>query len=102
MSYYFHISNWSVDTNPVGGIKIPTIAVFLIVPLIGLAFLMFLPFIGFYLCIVALLNKVRSLVVAVSRPSMIVGEAHLTGHPAEGKGGDELADLEEEVTRRRT
>jgi hypothetical protein len=47
MAYYIK-KDWSLSTEP-PGVKIPTAAAFLFVPVIGLAFLMFLPAAGFYL-----------------------------------------------------
>lgn len=45
---YFNPQNWTFSHTP-PGVRIPTVALFLGVPFIGLAFAMFLPAVGFYL-----------------------------------------------------
>lgn len=56
-SYYFHHQDWCFNTDPVGGMKIPTALVVLAAPIMGAMFLMFLPFVGFYLTGQALVRK---------------------------------------------
>lgn len=50
-SYYFHRSNWTIDTLPPqsGDIRVPTAAVFVLAPLMGATFVVFLPVIGFWM-----------------------------------------------------
>lgn len=98
MSYYFH-SDWSINTTP-GGVKLPTILVLALVPMMGALFLMFLPLIGFVLCVQALALKARSIaieLVASMAGNVAVGEAHLTGSPPKSEGSDVLADLQNEI-----
>jgi hypothetical protein len=59
MAYYFNRTNLSFSPNP-PGTPIPFPLLFLGMPLIGLAFLMFLPAAGFYLV-------GKALVVGVAR-----------------------------------
>ena len=97
MSYYFH-KNWTIDTTP-GGVKLPTVAVFLLVPILGALFLMFLPLIGFLLAIQAAALKVKSLaldLLSASTTPVAIGEAHFTGKPT-----DPLDEMEKEIENRR-
>ena len=87
-----------LDINLEGrGTPINTAVALLIAPVIGLAFLMFLPFIGFYLALSALALKTGKLIkgwaedysTTLSSP----GEAHLTGHkPSENAQEDTTLD----------
>lgn len=73
---------------------------FIFVPLMGLAFLMFLPFIGFYLVAQALALKIYSLRDALPGAMLATGTAHLTGHEPSSKLVDvskALIDIENEV-----
>jgi hypothetical protein len=125
--YYFHVQDWAL--HPVGRdgellpgaaresyFHVPVLLALLIAPLMGAAFLMFLPFIGFYLVFGAALRRVArffgrsaSEIAATVQPGWKPGEAHLTGkrgeegppQPAERKGPDELTELEREVEARR-
>ncbi len=65
--YYFSPRSWEVHPVPADGerlpgeagqawFQIPTVAALVLTPLLGLTFLMFLPFIGFYLTIEAALR----------------------------------------------
>lgn len=47
MAYYIR-EDWSIHAEAPGR-RVPTVAVFVITPLLGAAFLMFLPVCGFYL-----------------------------------------------------
>jgi len=73
---------------------------FIIAPFMGLLFLMFLPFIGFYLTAKALVAKMID-VASFSPPQ--VGNAYLTGSPNFGTlpESDSLSDIEKEVANRR-
>lgn len=48
MAYYFNRKNLSFSSNPPGA-RVPFPLLFVGMPLVGLAFLMFLPAAGFYL-----------------------------------------------------
>lgn len=48
MAYYFRRDNWSFHPEPPGK-PVPTVLVLAAMPLLGLAFLMYLPTIGFWL-----------------------------------------------------
>lgn len=100
--YFFDKSNWSFNTEG-RGTEIHWTLVFLGMPVIGLLFLMFLPFIGFYLSIQALIQKVGVLLrpIFVYTPA-IAGQAHLTGHSTEGSiskndKSPALEELEKEI-----
>jgi hypothetical protein len=125
--YYFNMSNWSLqpvsrDGEQLPGaageryFPVPLLMVFALVPLMGAAFLMFLPFIGFYLVFAAALRPVGRLfqksateIAATIEPGWQPGEAHLTGRRAEEKNVDEqappaageLAKLEAEIEAKR-
>lgn len=78
----------------------PSFRNFLFVPLMGLAFLMFLPFIGFYLVFQALAAKLFSFRDALPGMMVAPGTAHLTGHEPSGKlidVGEALSDIENEI-----
>ena len=126
--YYFNIRSWDVHPVAADGerlpgeagqswVAIPTAAALMLAPLLGLAFLMFLPFIGFYLTIEAAVQPVLRIfrheageLAATMSPGWQPGEAHLTGKreeetkivegqgpPAEG----EIEKLAREVEARR-
>jgi hypothetical protein len=126
--YYFSAKSWEVHPVPADGERlpgeagqhwyaIPTAAALVLTPLLGLTFLMFLPFIGFYLTIEAALRPLlrvfrreASELAATMSPGWQPGEAHLTGKPA-GKGagaegeaapGEELEKLAREIEARRS
>jgi hypothetical protein len=108
--YWFNTSSWEVHPVPADGerlpgeagqqwLAIPTVAALLLAPVLGLTFLMFLPFIGFYLTIEAAIRPLlrvfqhqASELAATMSPGWQPGEAHLTGkrteegHPVEGQG----------------
>ncbi len=96
----------------------PLPVVLTIAPLMGAAFLVFLPFIGFYLVGQAAVRPVARVfrrsateMAATVRPGWQPGEAHLTGRRAEGehKGEEarkeaaegELSELEREIAAKR-
>jgi hypothetical protein len=100
--YYFNAASWDVHPVAADGerlpgetgqswIAIPTVAALFLAPVLGLAFLMFLPFIGFYLSVEAALQPVlrifkheASELAATMSPGWQPGEAHLTGKREEG------------------
>jgi hypothetical protein len=125
--YYLNASSWSV--TPVahdgerlpGGhgrwMRIPTAAALALVPVLGAAFLVFLPLIGFLVTLHALASAVVNAIhgsatelAATVNPGWVPGEAHFTGKTAahagvEEKGptagGDALEALAAEIARRR-
>jgi hypothetical protein len=130
--YYFDTTGWAMrpvarDGEPLPGpsdriyFRVPLLAVFAIGPLMGAAFVMFLPFIGFYLVLQAALRPAARLfqrsaaeVAATVQPGWQPGEAHLTGRRAESERASEdgeegkppaedggLSELEREIAKRR-
>jgi hypothetical protein len=126
--YYFNSANWSIQPVAEDGARlpategtfyaVPTVVALLATPILGLAFLVFLPFIGFLLTFKAAVAPVAQLIhgsagsmAATMSPGWQPGEAHLTGkraeHPSvEEKGptaavGEELEALEQEIARKR-
>lgn len=125
--YYFNLSSWSIHGVAAAGerlpgepgqtwLAVPTIVALMLTPILGLAFVVFLPFIGFYLVLQAALRPVLKVfrheageLAATLSPGWQPGEAHLTGKreeeskPAEGQGPpqDELEKLAKEVEARR-
>jgi len=94
-------------------VKVPFPLLFVVVPVMGALFLVFLPFIGFGLFAYAIAKRIAGGVrrgatelASTVQPGMIPGEAHLTGKPGEEKkaGGDapaHLEKLEKEIAERR-
>jgi hypothetical protein len=120
--YYFSTNTLGVEViGEAGGklpgaattryVSVPFPALFLIVPVVGLAFLIFLPLIGFALLGYALVQRVTGHVAkeanafaATVAPSQATGAAYLGGHEAEKKDekvGPELEKLEQEVSDKR-
>ncbi|HEX8910684.1 MAG TPA: hypothetical protein VF805_15875 [Anaeromyxobacteraceae bacterium] len=125
--YYFSAKSWTLHPMPRDGealpgevgeryVHVPLLVAFVLAPIMGAAFLMFLPFVGFYLAISAVLRPVtrgfrRSAeeVAATLTPGWAPGEAHLTGKRAEGEAVEEkgppaedaLSEVEREVAKRR-
>jgi hypothetical protein len=125
--YYFSAKSWTLHPMPRDGealpgevgeryVHVPLLVAFVLAPIMGAAFLMFLPFVGFYLAISAALRPVtrgfrRSAaeVAATMTPGWAPGEAHLTGKRAEGAAVEEkgppaedaLSEVEREVAKRR-
>lgn len=98
--------NWkrlAITQEGEGTVVHPLVALAL-TPIIGLAFLMFLPFIGFYLSAQAIVLKLshvfKHATVSVSAPPA-VGAAYLTGHEATGQKDESLAELHKEIQSRR-
>ena len=126
--YWFSTKSWSLhpvsnDGEALPGaagetyVRIPLLLAFAVAPLMGAAFLMFLPLIGFYLALHAALRPVLKIfrssateIAATVQPGWAPGEAHLTGKRNEGEGVEEkgppaaegeLASIEKEVEARR-
>jgi hypothetical protein len=121
--YYWNPKRWGVEVVPPEGgrlpgevtakyMKLPFPLVLAVVPIAGLVFLMFLPFIGFYLFANAIVKKLsggvkRSATELASTvsPGWAPGEAHLTGKAGEkkeeGAVTPELEKLEKEIAARK-
>jgi hypothetical protein len=121
--YYWNPKSWAVEVVPAEGgrlplsdtnfVKVPFPLLFVIVPVLGALFLMFLPLIGFALLGYAIVRKVTGGVkesatelAATVSPGWVPGEAHLTGKPGEEKApGTEphagIRELEDEVAAKR-
>jgi hypothetical protein len=125
--YYLDPSSWCVtpvahdgDRLPSGNgrwMRIPTAAALALVPVLGAAFLVFLPLIGFLVTLHALaslvVNAFRGTATALAAtvsPGWQPGEAHFTGKAAERAGpesqgpisnADALEALAVEIARRR-
>jgi hypothetical protein len=127
--YYWNARSWEVETVPDEGgtlkgaaearyVKVPFPALFVIVPLLGALFLMFLPLIGFGLFAYAIAKKVTGgvkrgatdLAATVQPGQFAAGSAYFTGKPGEEKDGKAaeaakspaIAKLEEEIEARKT
>jgi hypothetical protein len=127
--YYWNPKAWSVEVIPPEGGRLPAAAasylklpfplLFLVVPVLGALFLMFLPLIGFALFFQAIVKKVTGGVkegaadlAATLQPGWQPGEAHFTGKPGEEGAPGEKADaaaptreleaLEKEIEAKRT
>jgi hypothetical protein len=127
--YWFSTRTWTLhpvskDGEALPGsagevyVRIPLLLAFVVAPLMGAAFLMFLPFIGFYLAFSAVLRPLTKVfrrsadeLAATVSPGWAPGEAHLTGKRAEAEGVEEkgppaaegeLASVEREVEARRS
>jgi hypothetical protein len=123
--YYWNASNWEVEVVPSEGgrlqggsgaryVKVPFLALFVIVPLLGATFLMFLPLIGFGLLAYALAKRLASaftrgateLASTVQPGGFAAGNAYFTGKPGEEKREGEapasstLDELEKEIAER--
>lgn len=120
--YYFSGQSWTLrpmhrDGEALPGapgekyLRVPLPLAFALAPLMGAAFLVFLPLIGFYLAGHAAVRPVARMftssateIAATVQGDWQPGAAHLTGHPAprhEGEAAgaveDPLADLEREI-----
>ncbi len=127
--YYWNPGNWEVEVvSPEGGrlkgaegakyAKVPFLALFAIVPLLGALFLMFLPLIGFALFAYAIVKKVTGSVTqgatelasTIQPGQFAAGEAYFAGKPEEEKKGEgavdaakspEIEKLEKEIADRK-
>ena len=117
--YYWNPRNWEVEVVPSEGaklrgaadtsyVKVPFPALFVIVPVLGATFLMFLPVIGFGLLAYAAAKKVTGgvakgateLASTVQPGQFAAGAAYFTGKPGEEKrdekaGGAASPELEQ-------
>jgi hypothetical protein len=127
--YYWNARSWEVEAVPDEGgtlrggrdaryAKVPFPALFVIVPLLGALFLMFLPFIGFALFAYAIAKKITGgvkqsateLASTIQPGQFAAGEAHFTGKPGEERKDEnqgapakspELETLEREIAERK-
>ncbi|MGZ6079058.1 MAG: hypothetical protein ACXWK6_14795 [Myxococcaceae bacterium] len=126
--YYFNTKTWMLQNVAQDGemlpgasqekyLVVPVLLALVVAPLMGAAFLMFLPFVGIALTAQAAFRPVARLfgrsateLAATLQPGLQPGEAHLTGKPADEKAGaetaepaaeDETAKLEREIADRR-
>ncbi len=115
--YYINLSRLAIEpvaenggrlpAGPGTWKRIPTLAAILATPIVGLAFLMFLPMIGFVLCAKAVAVKLTGpateLAASVS-PGMATGAAYMTGkegEKAEEKAAPEVEKLAKEIEEKR-
>lgn len=124
--FYWNVGRWELANIPAGGgelageagdgfVKLPFLLALVIAPLMGLLYVMFLPFIGFAMLLATIVKGVargvHRLVVgtaAVVHPAWRPGEAYLTGekHDEKKKEGEPRKDaaldaLSREVEKRR-
>jgi len=127
--YWLNLKTWTLhpvarDGEALPGsfgetyVRVPLLLAFVLTPVIGLAFVMFLPFIGFYLTlrtamepIVRIFRHSAGELASTMTPGWQPGEAHLTGKRAEEasveeKGppaaeGAELEKLQKEIEEKR-
>jgi hypothetical protein len=123
--YYFNLGSWTLQPMSRDGdvlpgaarekfMRVPTLLAFALAPVMGAAFLMFLPFVGFYLALQAgfraisrLFTKSATEIAATMQPGWQPGAAHLTGKKSENEGGAEPAkderidDLANEIEQKR-
>ena len=121
--YYFNAKSWEVEVVPNEGgnlkggdyVKVPFPVLFLIVPLLGALFLMFMPMIGFALFGYAMTRKLAGafskgateLASTVQPGNFATGAAYFTGKPEDHEHGapapqtPELQKLEQEIAARK-
>jgi len=128
--YYLNTSSWAIEPVATDGARlpagpgawrrVPTLAALLATPVLGLAFLLFLPVIGFVLTLRAAVTPLvrlvsgsaGSLAITMS-PGWQPGEAHFTGRrdrrhgldrqePPADDGASALDALQQEIERKRT
>jgi hypothetical protein len=114
--YYWNPRNWEVEVVPSEGgklkgasdakyVKVPFPLLFVIVPLLGALFLMFLPLIGFALFGYAVVKKVTGgvkqgateLASTMAPGNFATGEAHFAGKPGEEKKAEGEAKTPAEI-----
>jgi hypothetical protein len=104
--YFIDWKKFDINTDGRGTEVHPLLAM-LLVPMVGLAFLMFLPFIGFYLCaqagIAKLTQVIKSIADNATAPIATAGTAHLTGNEPSGNTEEtsSLEELSKEIQARR-
>ncbi len=105
--YYFSANSWTLTPMAADGavlpgaggekyLRVPLLLAFALAPLMGAAFLMFLPMIGFYLAanallvrpVVGLFRTSAREVAATVAPTWVPGEAHLSGERPDEKAGE--------------
>jgi hypothetical protein len=125
--YYWNVRSWEVEVVPNEGgrlkggpsatyVKVPFPLLFVVVPLLGALFLMFLPFVGFALFAYAIAKKMAGgvtrgateLASTVQPGNFAAGSAYFTGKPGEEKEharetpkSAELEKLEREIAERK-
>jgi hypothetical protein len=125
--YYWNTSNWEVEVVSAEGgrlkamdgaryLKVPFLALFAIVPVLGALFLMFLPLVGFALFAYAIAKKVTGgvkqgateLASTIQPGQFAAGEAYFAGKPGEEKKAEgeapktaELEAIEKELAARK-
>ncbi len=123
--YYWNPAKWEVEVVAQEGgrlkgaaeakyVKLPFPLLFVVVPLLGALFLMFLPLIGFALFGYAIVKKVTGgvkqgateLASTMAPGGFATGAAHFTGKPGEEKKGEapknaEIEKLEKEIEARK-
>ncbi len=123
--YYWNLGRWEVipvardgETLPGGRgdkyMKVPVLAAFLLLPLMGGLFVVFLPFIGFVLAahagakmLAGLFHRSAAELASTVAPGWRPGEAHLTGKRADEEkpeppaADDRLEALEKEIESKR-
>jgi hypothetical protein len=92
-------------------VSVPFPLLFAVIPVVGLAFLMFLPFVGIFLVAYAVIQRVTGHVskgadalAATVAPPHATGAAYLGGHEGEKKNeqvSPEVEQLEKEVAEKR-
>lgn len=114
--YYWNPRNWEVEVVPQEGarlqgvhgtsyLKVPFPLLFVIIPLLGALFLVFLPLIGFALFGYAIVKKVTGtvkrgateLASTMAPGGFATGEAHFTGKPGEEKKAEGEARAQKEI-----
>jgi hypothetical protein len=115
--YYFNLKSWEVaniegkeGTLP-GEAKdtflhAPLPVLFVVAPVLGIGFAMFLPLIGFVMPVYALVKRMKAAgaeAAATMTPAWQPGEAYLAGKPEEKKAApkEELEKLAKEIDERR-
>ncbi len=122
--YYWNPRSWAVEVIPQEGgplpgaentryVKVPFPLLFVIVPVMGALFLVFLPFIGFAMFAYAAGRKVGLFakrgaedLAATMSPGWQPGEAHFTGKPGEekpakGEPPEAIEKLQKEIEEKR-
>jgi hypothetical protein len=120
--YYWNARTWGVEVIPAEGgrlkdmegaryLRVPFLALFVVVPVLGGLFLIALPFVGLGYLAAGLWRKVTALshelASTVAPGGFAAGEAHFGGKPGEGEKPSEappsaeLEELEKEIAARK-